>query len=61
MLKSEYESFLFRKNKPSTFRDAEGLMFSGFIKGVSDSGNLQVLLEDDVQKEYELKEITLLY
>jgi BirA family biotin operon repressor/biotin-[acetyl-CoA-carboxylase] ligase len=61
MLKSEYESFLFRKNKPSTFKDAEGFMFSGFIKGVSDSGNLQVLLEDDIQKEYELKEITLLY
>lgn len=61
MLKSEYESFLFRKNKPSTFKDAEGFMFSGFIKGVSDSGNLQVLLEDDIQKEFELKEITLLY
>lgn len=60
-LKLEYESYLFRKNKPSTFRDAEGTVFSGFIKGVSESGNLQVLLEDDIKKEYELKEITLLY
>jgi BirA family biotin operon repressor/biotin-[acetyl-CoA-carboxylase] ligase len=60
-LKSEYESYLFRKNKPSTFRNTEGVMFSGFIKGVSNSGNLQVLLEDNIQKEYDLKEISLLY
>ena len=31
-IKQEYESFLFRKDKPSTFRDAEGNLFSGFIK-----------------------------
>ena len=36
-------------------------MFSGFIKSVSNSGNLQVLLEDDVVKEFDLKEISLLY
>ena len=60
-LKEEYESYLFRKNKPSTFKDAEGSMFSGFIKGVSNSGNLQVIQEDQIIKEYDLKEITLLY
>lgn len=60
-LKEEYESYLFRKNKPSTFRDAEGSMVSGFIKGVSNSGNLQVMLEDQIIKEYDLKEISLLY
>mgnify|MGYP000188661434 CR=1 FL=1 len=60
-LKEEYESYLFRKNKPSTFKDAEGSMFSGFIKGVSKSGKLQVLLEDQVVQHYDLKEITLLY
>ncbi len=61
ILKAEYETYLFRKNKPSTFRDVEGNMFSGFIKNISNSGNLQVLLEDDVLKEFDLKEITLLY
>ncbi|PWH81752.1 biotin--[acetyl-CoA-carboxylase] ligase [Algibacter marinivivus] len=61
VLKNEYESYLFRKNKPSTFKNAEGIMFSGFIKSVSNSGKLQVLLEDDILKEYDLKEITLLY
>lgn len=60
-LKHEYETHLFRKNKPSTFKDVEGVMFSGFIKSVSDSGNLQVLLEDNILKEFDLKAITLLY
>ncbi|WP_445735468.1 biotin--[acetyl-CoA-carboxylase] ligase [Mariniflexile sp.] len=61
VLKDEYESYLFRKDKPSTFQDAEGSVFAGFIKNVSDSGSLQVLLENDVKKEFAFKTITLLY
>jgi len=61
IIKSEYEAVLFRKDKPSTFRDSEGCVFSGFIKSVSFYGNLQVMLEDNLVKEYDLKEITLLY
>ncbi len=61
LIKEAYESLLFRKDKPSTFKDAEGKLFSGFIKSVSNSGNLQVLLEDEVIKEFDLKEIALLY
>ncbi|MFD2823152.1 biotin--[acetyl-CoA-carboxylase] ligase [Lacinutrix iliipiscaria] len=60
-IKNEYESYLFRKNKPSTFKDKTGNMFSGFIQSVSETGNLQVRLEDAILKEYDLKEITLLY
>jgi BirA family biotin operon repressor/biotin-[acetyl-CoA-carboxylase] ligase len=60
-INKEYESFLFRKDKPSTFMDAEGLLFSGIIKNVSINGSLQVLLEDNIVKEFDLKEITLLY
>ena len=60
-LKADYESKLFRKNKPSTFKNAEGLLFSGFIKGISSNGNLVILLEDEVIEEYSLNEITLLY
>ena len=60
-VKNEYESYLFRKNKPSTFRNAEGLMFTGIIKNISEAGSLQVLLEDDIIKEFELKEIALLF
>tara|TARA_R110000868_G_scaffold3388_7_gene21912 strand:+ start:6906 stop:7637 length:732 start_codon:yes stop_codon:yes gene_type:complete len=61
LLKQEYETYLFRKDKPSTFVNAEGFVFSGFIKNVSISGNLQVLLEDNLIKEFDLKDITLLY
>ncbi|WP_159022819.1 biotin--[acetyl-CoA-carboxylase] ligase [Formosa sp. L2A11] len=60
-IKQEYESALFKKNKPSTFLNAEGNMFAGFILGVSELGHLRVLLEDEIIKEYNLKELTLLY
>jgi len=33
----------------------------GFIQGVSPTGRLQVLLEDKVLKEYDMKEISLMY
>ncbi len=60
-VKYEYESNLFRKNKPSTFKNTEGELFSGFVKGVTKYGKLQVLLEDDILKKFDLKEVTLLY
>ncbi|MEW7292527.1 biotin--[acetyl-CoA-carboxylase] ligase [Aquimarina sp. 2304DJ70-9] len=60
-LKKEYESVLFRKNKPSTFIDAKGDTFVGIIQSITNQGKLQVLLEDEVVSEYGLKEIKLLY
>ncbi|WP_048330942.1 biotin--[acetyl-CoA-carboxylase] ligase [Bizionia psychrotolerans] len=60
-LKETYENYLFRKNKPSTFKDQEGNLFTGYIQGITNSGNLRVLLEDEIIAEYELKEIALLY
>ncbi|MBC3757367.1 biotin--[acetyl-CoA-carboxylase] ligase [Hyunsoonleella sp. SJ7] len=60
-LKTEYQSYLFRKNKPSTFKDREGNLFSGYIQDVLETGDLQVLLEDDVTKAFALKDIELLY
>lgn len=61
ILKTAYENQLFRKDKPSTFRDTDGHLFSGYIKGVSNSGNLLVMVEDDIIKEFGLKAVTLLY
>ena len=61
VVKNEYETSLFRKNKPSTFKNTEGVLFSGFIKGVTKYGKLQVILEDEIVKKFDLKEITLLY
>ena len=61
LLKNNYEKHLFRKDKPSTFQNSEGQLFSGFIKGISNSGNLQVMIENAIIKEFDLKSITLLY
>ncbi|WBU89967.1 biotin--[acetyl-CoA-carboxylase] ligase [Cellulophaga omnivescoria] len=61
VLRALYQEIMFRIHKPSTFKDKEGKMFMGFIKGVSSSGKLIVLLEDNIFKEYNLKEIQLLY
>lgn len=60
-VKNEYETNLFRKNKPSTFKDVDGALFSGFIKGVTKYGKLQITLEDEIVKKFDLKEITLMY
>ncbi len=56
-----YERFLFRKDKPSTFTDAHGKMFMGFIRKISSSGKLILELEDQIFKEFDLKEVSLLY
>ncbi|MCK0158436.1 biotin--[acetyl-CoA-carboxylase] ligase [Cellulophaga sp. F20128] len=60
-LTSKYEKIMFRIDKPSTFKDKEGNYFMGFIKGVSPSGKLIVMLEDQLLQEYDLKEIQLMY
>lgn len=60
-LKENYEAALFRKDKPSTFEDKQGHRFSGYIKGVTESGLLQILLEDNVLKNYDFKKVKLLY
>lgn len=60
-LKSDYETHLFRKDKPSTFKNSENELFSGIILGIAESGNIQIQIEDSVVKEFDLKEITLLY
>ncbi|UGU14969.1 biotin--[acetyl-CoA-carboxylase] ligase [Sinomicrobium kalidii] len=60
-LKSRYESALFRKDKPSTFENGEGELFMGFIRGISETGKLVIQLENEVRKEFDLKEVKLLY
>jgi BirA family biotin operon repressor/biotin-[acetyl-CoA-carboxylase] ligase len=56
-----YNNVLFRKEKPSTFKNTEGDLYIGVIKGVTKNGLLQVLFEDNVLKTFNLKEIELLY
>ncbi|MRX70247.1 BirA family transcriptional regulator, biotin operon repressor / biotin-[acetyl-CoA-carboxylase] ligase [Flavobacterium resistens] len=62
---SEYYNTLFRKGIPMPFKnlnsDNFGQNFMGIIQGVSSTGKLQVLLEDDSVSEFEIKEIQMLY
>lgn len=60
-LKSNYESHLFRKNKPSTFRDAEGSLFLGYIIGISEIGKLLIMIENEIVKSFDLKEVAIIY
>ena len=56
----QYEDVLYRMNIPSTFKNSEGDVFTGFIKGVNNLGRLKVLLEDNLTKSYSIKDILLL-
>lgn len=56
-----YQSVLFRKDKPSTFEDASGQLFMGFVRSVSPDGKLVLELEDQVMRKFDLKEVRLLY
>ncbi len=60
-VKETYGQLLFRKDKPSTFRDHRDTMFMGFIRGISDKGKLIIELENKIMKEFDSKELQLLY
>mgnify|MGYP000897789460 CR=1 FL=1 len=60
ILNAEYDSCLFRKDKPSTFELPDKSLFTGIIRGVTDAGKLCVQMEDST-KEFDLKELRLLY
>lgn len=55
-LQEEYLNHLYLLNKHSTFAYPNGDKFTGTIKGVSDIGKLQVLIENEIQ-EFDLKGI----
>ena len=61
LLKQKYEDGLFMMNKPATFQDKKGKLFSGIINGITDSGKLNILLENNILKEFDLKQAVLLY
>lgn len=60
VLNAVYESYLFRKDKPSTFELPDHSLFTGIIRGVTDLGKLCVQMED-ATKEFDLKALKLLY
>lgn len=58
---NDYKQLLFKKDVPMPFAGENGEHFMGIILGVSPLGKLQVLLEDDSVKEFDIKEIQMLY
>lgn len=60
-LHEQYETLLFRKDKPSTFKDSDSNLITGYIRGISTEGKLVVELEDFVLKQFTYKELELLY
>ncbi|OXA87675.1 biotin--[acetyl-CoA-carboxylase] ligase [Flavobacterium hercynium] len=58
---NEYLNSLFRKGVPMPFKNLRNQNFMGIIQGVSPTGKIQILLEDDTVAEFEIKEIQMLY
>ena len=56
-----YDEMLYKKNYPSPFEDKQGKRFMGIIKKVTPEGKLEVLLNDGNKKQFEVKEIKMLY
>jgi len=59
-LNTKYASYLFRKDKPSTFQLPNQTMFTGIIRGVTEAGKLRVQMEN-ATKDFDLKELKLVY
>lgn len=57
----EYHTLLYKKNIPAVFEDIHKIQFQGMIKGVTKFGKLIMQMEDNTIKEYNLKEIKMLF
>lgn len=58
---SDYSNKLFKKGVPMSFLNQNNQYFMGIIQGVSPIGKLEILLENDVVSEFDIKEIQMLY
>lgn len=57
----EYTNNLFKKGIPMPFLDKSERPFMGIIQGVSSTGKLEILLENDSVADFDIKEIQMLY
>jgi len=58
LLEKMYVSLLYKKDTPTMFKDAKGVLFMGMITGVSSVGKLQIQLEDESVREFGIKEVS---
>lgn len=57
----KYNELLFKKQIPTVFEDVNQNKFMGIIQKANTNGTLNILLENDDVKSFEVKEITMLY
>ncbi len=57
-LEQDYLNVLYKLEVPSMFKDKNGVLFMGKIKGISEIGNLLVEIENETIAEFGLKEIS---
>lgn len=60
-IKQEYEAKLFRNGKVSSFKDVQGRLFQGIIRGVNNCGQLMVETSLSQNKLFWPKEVSLEY
>jgi len=59
-LYKQYKNSLYRINKPSMFLLPNKKLVSGYIMGINEYGLLIIQMEDDVEKTFGIKEISLI-
>lgn len=57
----KYKNMLFKMGIPMPFENQSGERFMGIITDVDKNGKLNLMLEDDSVKEFDIKEIRMLY
>lgn len=57
----KYHQFLYKKGVPMPFENAQNEKFMGIIQGVSQSGKLEVKVDNEAIKSFEIKEVKMLY
>lgn len=58
LLEDNYLNALYQIHKPMMFKDAENVLFLGIIRGISETGNIIIELENENIKEFGIKEIS---
>ena len=58
-LQKLYEANLYRLNKVSMFKLADSNLVSGYIRGIKKDGRLKIIMENDLEKDFGIKEISL--
>jgi BirA family biotin operon repressor/biotin-[acetyl-CoA-carboxylase] ligase len=60
-LRQKFIDTLFKKGVPMPFSNQKNERFMGIIQGVSQTGKLEILLENDSLTEFDIREIQMLY